>query len=442
MTLIFTSPSNADNTILIKNIIEYNRNALEKSLADGTYKGEAGILRVGPKAAISLGLKVVLDKEYLDAKKLLKKAESSFKKVKSAMYATEKEPSAGYYVQEITSNYILYKKSSEEARKKYLAYHSALDPEADERLNRALCLKVMNDLLLKSIKKADNRMRDALGTFYNISQGVNGKKYPLTSENVRFVNFVFNRFVEQASQESYAAFDMDQDSFYKGSRTSSIWKEAVGKDIINLVPLLEEALKKAEGKIYDIDPLLFIALMRKESSFNPLAISYVGAAGLTQIMPKTALALGMDNIYSPEYFDKAVELLREERKIRYMAMDALEQVIDEESIETANEARRLMQASITLGKTREALFNRYKKELLKEQTDDRLKAEKSIEFGLKYFAGLLKDQKGDMSLALASYNAGPHRIKEYRGIPPFDETVGFRNRVLKFYRDYVSKINN
>ena len=140
LTLIFTSPSNADNTILIKNIIEYNRNALEKSLADGTYKGEAGILRVGPKAAISLGLKVVLDKEYLDAKKLLKKAESSFKKVKSAMYATEKEPSAGYYVQEITSNYILYKKSSEEARKKYLAYHSALDPEADERLNRALCL--------------------------------------------------------------------------------------------------------------------------------------------------------------------------------------------------------------------------------------------------------------------------------------------------------------
>ena len=103
------------------------------------------------------------------------------------MYATEKEPSAGYYVQEITSNYILYKKSSEEARKKYLAYHSALDPEADERLNRALCLKVMNDLLLKSIKKADNRMRDALGTFYNISQGVNGEKYPLTSENVRFV---------------------------------------------------------------------------------------------------------------------------------------------------------------------------------------------------------------------------------------------------------------
>ena len=285
-------------------------------------------------------------------------------------------------------------------------------------------------------------MRDALGTFYNISQGVNGEKYPLTSENVRFVNFVFNRFVEQASQESYAAFDMDQDSFYKGSRTSSIWKEAAGKDVINLVPLLEEALKKAEGKIYDIDPLLFIALMRKESSFNPLAISYVGAAGLTQIMPKTALALGMDNIYSPEYFDKAVELLREERKIRYMAMDALEQVIDEESIETANEARRLMQASITLGKTREALFNRYKKELLKEQTDDRLKAEKSIEFGLKYFAGLLKDQKGDMSLALASYNAGPHRIKEYRGIPPFDETVGFRNRVLKFYRDYVSKINN
>jgi len=442
LALISTSPVQADNALLTQNIIEYNQKALEESLADGTYKGEAGILRVGPRVSISLGLKVLFDKDYLDAEKLLKKAETSFEKVKSAMSATKKEPSPGYYVQEIASNYIVYKKSSEEAMKKFQEYHSALDPKTDERLNRALCLNVMNDLLLKSIKKTDNRLRDALGSFYNISQGVNGEKYPLTSENVRFVNFVFNGFIENSSLESRAIFDLDQDNFYKGSRVSSNWKEAAGKDVFKLVPLLEEALKKAGGEIYDIDPLLFIALMRKESSFNPLAISYVGAAGLTQIMPKTALALGMDNIYSPEYFDKAVELLREERKIRARAMDALEQINEGDVIGPAGEARRLMQASITLGKTRETLFNKYKKELLKEQSDDRLKAEKSIEFGLKYFAGLLKDQEGDMSLALASYNAGPHRIKEYSGIPPFDETVGFRNKVLKFYRDYVSRIND
>ena len=95
-----------------------------------------------------------------------------------------------------------------------------------------------------------------------------------------------------------------------------------------------------------------------------------------------------------------------------------------------------------MGKERKKLFSQYKKELIKAKDDDRLKAEKSIEFGLKYFAGLLKDQKGDMSLALASYNAGPHRVKQYNGLPPFNETIGFRNKVLKFYREYVSKISN
>ena len=51
----------------------------------------------------------------------------------------------------------------------------------------------------------------------------------------------------------------------------------------------------------------------------------------------------------------------------------------------------------------------------------------------------MKAQKGDMSLALASYNAGPHRVKQYNGIPPYRETVHFRNLVLKYYRDYLRK---
>ena len=98
-----------------------------------------------------------------------------------------------------------------------------------------------------------------------------------------------------------------------------------------------------------------------------------------------------------------------------------------------------MQNSLDLGEKRKKLFNRYKKELLEKNTDDRLKPANAIEYGLLYFAELLKNQKGDISLALASYNAGPGRVKEYGGIPPFDETVGFRNNVLKFYMEYRDK---
>jgi soluble lytic murein transglycosylase-like protein len=277
-----------------------------------------------------------------------------------------------------------------------------------------------------------------LAHFYNLCRGEKDNGFPLTPENVRFVNHVFNGFVKNASEADLKNFDLDADYHYNPS-TSGKWKEVIHQGLNGLIPLIESAVEKTADRIYRVDPLLFVALMKRESSFNALAVSGVGAAGLTQIMPGTGKDLGLDNIYMPEYFKEATALLKNERELRIQARGALKNIKGESDISHAKRAYTLMQTSLDLGEKRKKLFNRYKKELLKRNTDDRLKPANAIEYGLIYFAELLKKQKGDISLALASYNAGPHRIKEYGGIPPFNETVGFRNKVLKYYMDYLDK---
>ncbi len=115
----------------------------------------------------------------------------------------------------------------------------------------------------------------------------------------------------------------------------------------------------------------------------------------------------MKNVFESPSFGDAVSILKKERDAKKAAMAALEQITEENKLPQAERARKFMQDSLALGEKRQRLFSEYKRDLLDEGSDDRLQASLAIEHGLKYFAGLMKAQKGDMSLALASYNAGP-----------------------------------
>ena len=55
------------------------------------------------------------------------------------------------------------------------------------------------------------------------------------------------------------------------------------------------------SRIYDIDEELVYAIAKQESCFNEGAISRVGAIGLMQLMPQTALGLRINDPWNPEH---------------------------------------------------------------------------------------------------------------------------------------------
>jgi soluble lytic murein transglycosylase len=80
-------------------------------------------------------------------------------------------------------------------------------------------------------------------------------------------------------------------------------------------------------------------------------------------------------------------------------------------------------------------------QLMPETADDMEVAdpfnpEENILGGTRYLGLLLERYKNDKNLALAAYNAGPERVAEYKGVPPFTETREFINRVLNYYKAY------
>jgi len=65
---------------------------------------------------------------------------------------------------------------------------------------------------------------------------------------------------------------------------------------------------------------------------------------------------------------------------------------------------------------------------------DPLDPEQNLDAGVRHLEALLKLYNGDLTRALAAYNAGSGAVERHGGVPPYRETRAYVKRVLERYR--------
>ena len=128
------------------------------------------------------------------------------------------------------------------------------------------------------------------------------------------------------------------------------------KQIINDTEVVKNAKSPTEqvAKQYGVEVDLILALVKRESTFNPKAISRNGAVGLLQLMPPTARGLGLK---VPSY-------------------------------------------------------ENVRKPTPNPSVDERFNPLKNLDAGVEYLDDMLERYNGDYSLSLAAYNVGPGNVRK------------------------------
>ncbi len=139
------------------------------------------------------------------------------------------------------------------------------------------------------------------------------------------------------------------------------------------IPYLEIA--RAEAKAQGVDLSLVLAIIQKESSFDPKAHSSVGAKGLMQLMPDTARWLGLKD--TSKLYTPAVNI---KYGVKYLKI-------------LWDEFAGIASADIS---------------------------------------GVDLDKKASQ-MAIAAYNAGQGNVRKYQDIPPFKETRNYVKKVTEYF---------
>lgn len=207
--------------------------------------------------------------------------------------------------------------------------------------------------------------------------------------------------------------------------------------------VLDEVLAatRAHKDVYPVDPLLVLALIKQESSYQSTVVSSMGAAGLMQFVPSTGRLMGLEPIYKPEMYKEGRGAHLRSARLLSQAEEAMK----ERQFETME---RKLDGWETAQKEADQLLSSYQDELQsmaenrepdkRAEVDGRFSDRRAIQAGTRYLARMMARRDGDIREALAAYNAGPGMVRRVEGIPAIEETVHYQNRIVNTYRRYRS----
>jgi NO-binding membrane sensor protein with MHYT domain len=163
-------------------------------------------------------------------------------------------------------------------------------------------------------------------------------------------------------------------------------------------------------------PIEVSAMLTHPGSARPLAPRQASAAAGRAI----AGAMGSANSSTKEIAALATEIATAQQvdPLLVLAIIATESAFQSDAISPGN-ARGLMQLTPETGR--------------RFGVRDLLDPAENIRAGTRYLRWLLTYFQGDLSLALAAYNAGEGAVLHYGGVPPFPETRHYLQRVRSLY---------